>query len=248
MSAGVGLSDRRGITGAQRGLSTPAFLAGGASRPSLRAPACVQAEVGVGKTVVSSAAAIDRAVAPSGTTVARGTVGFEVVLHRRPAPGARLRAGEGADVGLAHAGGHGEHRPRRIALGLLAAETAANARRDQVQAHRDLAHLGEPTYRRVDALRDAEALSSSASPRPNSTRPMLAGDPVTDRLAGARAAGRRRSGAQGGHGERVVRGAPRGRGRPAQAPRRRLERRHVRRLQDEARALVDGVFRAGGVG
>jgi len=242
--------DRHGIVARSAGLLDPNhFLAVAASYLFAHRPAWGP-DVGVGKTVVSSSL-IDRAVARLGRRLLEVPVGFKWFVDGLLAGTLGFAGEESAGASLLRRDGTVWTTDKDgIALGLLAAEMTAVTGRDPGQLYRDLAReLGEPTYQRLDApatLAQKALLGRLTAADVAATT--LAGDPVTSRLTRAPGndapiGGLKVATANGWFAVR-----PSGTENVYKLYAESFQGvAHLHRLQDEARTLVDGVFRAGGV-
>jgi phosphoglucomutase len=243
-------ADRHGIVTPAAGLLDPNhFLAVAVwylfgNRPDWRADAAI------GKTLVSSSM-IDRVAADLGRRVVEVPVGFKWFV-----PG--LLDGSLAFAGEESAGASFVRRDGRvwttdkdgILMCLLAAEIRARTGRDPGELYRDLENrYGSPAYARIDAPATAarkEALRRLAPGDLGSDE--LAGERITDRLTTAPG-----NGAAIG-GVKVVTANGWFAARPSGTEdvykiyaESFLGEDHLHRIQEEARAMVDGAFRRAGV-
>ena len=173
--------DRHGIVTRSRGLLNPNhFLAVAIAYLATHRPGW-RADVGVGKTAVSSSM-IDRVVARLGRPLVEVPVGFKWFVDG-------LTRGTLGFVGEESAGATFLRRDGRvwttdkdgIVMGLLAAEMTAVEGRDPGEQYDALTSaFGDPAYARIDApaSRAQKAVLSSLSAR-DVTTTLLAGEPIT---------------------------------------------------------------------
>ncbi|MFO0934208.1 MAG: phosphoglucomutase (alpha-D-glucose-1,6-bisphosphate-dependent) [Planctomycetota bacterium] len=241
--------DRHGIVARSAGLLDPNhFLAVTASYLFAHRPRW-GAQVGVGKTIVSSSL-IDRAAARLGRPLLEVPVGFKWFVDGLLAGTLGFAGEESAGASCLRRDGTTWTTDKDgIVLGLLAGEMTAVTGRDPGDLYRDLVRdLGASAYARIDAPASPtqKAVLGRLAPADVPVA-MLAGDAVTARLT--RAPGN--DAPIGGlkvataHGWFAVR--PSGTenvyklyAESARGPE------HLARIQDEARAIVSGLFRAAG--
>ena len=204
-------------------------------------------DAAVGKTVVSSSL-IDRVTSSLGRRLLEVPVGFkwfvDGLLHGSIAFGGEESAGASF---LRIGGGAWSTDKDGIIMGLLAAEMTARTGRDPGELYRDLTReFGEPVYERVDAPATREQKTRLAKLAPEQVRASdLAGDPIEQILTAAPGNGAaigglkittrngwfaaRPSGTEDVY--KIYAESFRG-------------REHLRRIQEEARALVTRVLTA----
>jgi len=179
--------DRHGIVTGSAGLLNPnAYLAAAIHYLFRHRPAW-STRAGVGKTVVSSAI-IDRVVADLGRPLLEVPVGFKWFVDGLCDGSLAFGGEESAGASFVRRDGTVWTTDKDgIILGLLAAEMTAVTGRDPGELYHDLTlRLGASAYARIDAAATPEqkALLATLSPSQVSAT-TLAGDPITARLARA---------------------------------------------------------------
>jgi phosphoglucomutase len=243
--------DRHGIVARSAGLLNPNhYLAVAISYLFTHRPDW-PAAAGVGKTVVSSAM-IDRVAARLGRPLVETPVGFKWFVDGFLDGSLGFAGEESAGAALLRRDGTAWTTDKDgIVLGLLAAEMTAVMGRDPGELYRELgAEFGEHAYQRIDAAATSEQKAMLARLSPEQvTASQLAGEPITKRLTAAPG-----NNAPIG-GLKVVTPGGWFAARPSgteevyklYAESFRGEA-HLRRIQEEAQALIDRVFRAGASG
>jgi phosphoglucomutase len=180
-------ADRHGIVTPSAGLLNPNHYLAVAIRYLLGHRPGWNAQVGIGKTLVSSSL-IDRVVADAGRKLVEVPVGFKWF-----APG--LYDGTLGFGGEESAGASFLRRDGTVwttdkdglILGLLAAEITAVTGRDPGEHYRELTgQFGTPSYRRIDAAATPEQKKKLKALAPEAVSAAeLAGEPITARLTAA---------------------------------------------------------------
>jgi phosphoglucomutase len=242
-------ADRHGIVTRSAGLLNPnhyltaciAYLFG--HRPGWRADAAV------GKTIVSSSM-IDRVTARVGRALVEVPVGFKYFVSGLSDGSLGFGGEESAGASFVRLDGTAWATDKDgLLLGLLAAEMTAVTGRDPGELYRDLTReLGDPVYERIDAAATPEEQAALARlTAKDLTLAELAGDRVTAVLTTAPGGGQPIGGIKVAteHGWFAAR--PSGTeavyklyAESFRGPE------HLRRIQEEAQAIIERAFRAGG--
>jgi phosphoglucomutase len=243
--------DRHGIVARSVGLLPPNDYLGAAISYLFTHRADWPRSAGIGKTIVSSGM-IDRVAARLGRPLVEVPVGFKWFVDGLLAGSLGFGGEESAGASLLRRDGTAWTTDKDgIVLGLLAAEMTAVTGRDPGELYQALAReLGEPVYQRIDAPATPEqkAILSRLSPR-QVTASELAGEKITDLLTAAPG-----NGAPIG-GLKVITPGGWFAARPSgteQVYKLYAEsfkgREHLARIQEEAQALIQKAFQAGGTG
>jgi phosphoglucomutase len=243
-------ADRHGIVTPDAGLMNPNHYLAVAVAYLFRNRPGWPGAAGVGKTVVSSSM-IDRVAEELGRPLVEVPVGFkwfvEGLLTGDIAFGGEESAGA---TFLRHDGTPWTTDKDGILLCLLAAEITAKTGRDPGQLYRELEdRFGAPVYERIDAPADTDRKAALKALAPAAiTAAELAGEPIVDKLT--RAPGN--DAAIGGL--KVVTRNGWFAARPSGTEdvykiyaESFLGADHLRRIQDEAREIVDDAFRSAGL-
>ena len=241
--------DRHGVVTGSAGLLNPNAYLAVAVDYLFRRRGAWRATAGIGKTVVSSSL-IDRVASRLGRPLVEVPVGFKWFVDGLLDGSLGFGGEESAGASfLRRDGAVWTTDKDGILLGLLAAEMTAVTGRDPGLLHQDLTSaLGDPAYERIDAPATAaqKAVLKRLSPAQVAAT-QLAGDAITGRLTHAPGNGAPIGGLKvtTGHGWFAAR--PSGtedvyklyaesfRGVD-----------HLRRIQSEARGILDAAFAAGG--
>jgi phosphoglucomutase len=179
--------DRHGIVTASAGLMNPNHYLSVAISYLLGHRSGWPADVGIGKTVVSSSM-IDRVVARLGRPLVEVPVGFKWFVQGLTDGSLAFGGEESAGASfLRRDGGVWSTDKDGIILGLLAAEIMAATGRDPGDLYRKLTQdLGDPVYARIDApATTAQKAALSRLSASDVAATELAGEPIVRRLTTA---------------------------------------------------------------
>jgi phosphoglucomutase len=238
--------DRHGIVARSAGLLNPnAYLAVAISYLFTHRPAW-PADAGIGKTVVSSGL-IDRVAARLGRPLLEVPVGFKWFVEGLLGGSLGFGGEESAGASfLRRDGAVWTTDKDGLLLGLLAAEMTAVTGRDPGELYRDLSRdLGEPVYERIDAPATPEqkAVLAKLSAR-QVTASELAGETITSLLTEAPGNGAPFGGLKVATPSGWFAVRPSGTENVYKLYAESFkDRDHLRRIQEEAQAIVQTVFR-----
>ena len=237
--------DRHGIVTRSAGLMNPNHYLAVAISFLFRNRAEWRADAGIGKTLVSSSL-IDRVVASLGRRLVEVPVGFKWFVDGLLDGSLGFGGEESAGASFLRNDGTAWSTDKDgLILGLLAAEITACTGRDPGEAYRELTRqFGEPVYERIDAPATPEQKAVLANLSPEQvTATNLAGDKIEAMLTTAPA-----NGASIG-GLKVVTKNGWFAARPSGTEdvykmyaESFLGKEHLRRIQEEARALISKTF------